>query len=114
MAKGMGGAMDLVHGAKRVIATMEHVTKDGSLKIVNECSLSVAGRGVIQRTITDLAVIDVSQSGLVLGEVASGTTVADVQAATEPSLSVPRHPRVPRDTERWLSVPRHPRVMLAG
>jgi 3-oxoacid CoA-transferase subunit B len=91
MIKGMGGAMDLVHGAKRIIVIMEHTNKKGQAKIVKQCSLPLTGKGVVDRIITDRAVIDVTSSGLKLIEVAKGFTVEDIQATTDPDLIIDEH-----------------------
>jgi 3-oxoacid CoA-transferase subunit B len=88
MVKGMGGAMDLVAGAKKVVIAMEHTTKDGGQKILKQCTLPLTGRNVVNLIVTELAVIEVTPRGLVLKEVASDTTVADVKQATGADLIV--------------------------
>jgi len=88
MIKGMGGAMDLVHGAQRIIVIMEHVNKAGESKILKECTLPLTGKGVVHRIITDRAVMDVTEEGLLLREVANGFSVEDIQSSTDATLIV--------------------------
>ncbi|KSU83348.1 3-oxoacid CoA-transferase subunit B [Fictibacillus enclensis] len=91
MIKGMGGAMDLVHGAKQIIVIMDHVSKDGTSKILKECTLPLTGKGVVNRIITERAVIDVTEDGLLLAEVATGYSIEDIKECTDPSLIISEH-----------------------
>ncbi|MGM0834759.1 MAG: CoA transferase subunit B [Bacillota bacterium] len=94
MIKGMGGAMDLVHGAERIIVIMDHVNKAGEAKILKACTLPLTGKGVVDRIITDRAVLDVTEQGLKLVEVAEGYSVEEIQNSTEPTLIVDEHVRL--------------------
>jgi 3-oxoacid CoA-transferase subunit B len=91
MVKGMGGAMDLVHGAKRIVVIMEHVNKHGQSKILNKCTLPLTGKEVVHRIITDRAVLDVTPEGLKLVETAPGYTALEIMECTEPEIIIPEH-----------------------